>query len=191
MCFLSPTHSQSGWATERKPMLYNVQDDSGDKKYFTNIPNYIANHSSAIDQALYFQMKKHAGEKGFCFVSEATLMKKLGIGRIKLKKSIKYLIGHGWVKISGKKPVKTSGGIQNITVYSIVDIWALNVAFYDKNKGVAKSAPPDPRGSQNGMKGVARTATNKNHSNKINLLSEEAEKKNKETAERLKRLKGT
>ena len=54
-----------------------INYDSSDRKYFTIIPNYIANHSTANDQALYFQMKKHAGEDGECYVSQKTLMEKL------------------------------------------------------------------------------------------------------------------
>ena len=53
-----------------------IQDESGDTNYFTIIPNYIANHSTANDEALYFQMKKHAGEKGECFASEVLFKKK-------------------------------------------------------------------------------------------------------------------
>ena len=41
----------------------NIKDESGDRDCFTIIPNYIANHSTANDQALYFQMKRFAGDK--------------------------------------------------------------------------------------------------------------------------------
>ena len=44
---------------KRKTKMDNIDfvDESGDREHFTIIPNYIANHSSAVDQALYFQMK--------------------------------------------------------------------------------------------------------------------------------------
>ena len=45
-----------------------IQDRSGDKKYFTIVPNFILNHSSANDQALYMQMKRLAGDNGTCAV---------------------------------------------------------------------------------------------------------------------------
>ena len=73
---------------------FRVDDESGDRKYFTMVPNYILNHSSAIDQALYLQIKKHAGEHGTCFASGRTLRKKLGIGRHAFDKSLKYLLEH-------------------------------------------------------------------------------------------------
>ena len=42
------------------PKNLSISDESGDKKYFTLVPNYILNHSSAIDQSLYLQMKRFA-----------------------------------------------------------------------------------------------------------------------------------
>ncbi len=135
-----------------------VSDDSSDRKYFTIIPNYIANHSTANDQALYFQLKKHAGESGECYVSEKTLMEKLGIGRYALKKSFEYLLTKNWIKFAGYKEVNTSGGIQKIKSYKVVDIWKLNVEHYEKDKGVLIQTPPIPKGVANLAQGVAKTA---------------------------------
>lgn len=105
-----------------------IEDGSGDKKYFTMIPNYIANHSTAIDQALYFQMKRYAGENGKCFASQETLMKKMGIGRKAYSKSLNYLLEKSWVKFVGI----TKGKTRPIKTYVIVDIWKLNVLEYEK-----------------------------------------------------------
>ena len=68
------------------------KDKSGDKRYFTMIPNYIANHSSANDQALYFQMKRLAGDNETCYASEKYFKDRLKIGSKALKKSIKLSI---------------------------------------------------------------------------------------------------
>jgi len=146
----------------------NIQDNSGDRKYFTIIPNYIANHSTANDQALYFQMKRFAGEDGECFASEVLLRKKLGIGTKALKKSIQYLLDHNWISETGFKEVTTKGGIQKIRVYSINDIWKLNNESYEgyaertplNNKGYAES---NQRVCQKEAKGYAERTTNKNH----------------------------
>ena len=135
-----------------------IEDDSGDRKYFTMIPNYIANHSSANDQALYLQMKKHAGEDGECFVSEKTLIAKLGIGRYALQTSFKYLLSHNWIKYNGLKDINTSGGIQKVKSYKIVDIWKLNIEHYEKDKGVLIQTPPIPKGVARLAQGVAETA---------------------------------
>lgn len=105
-----------------------LEDGSGDKKYFTMIPNYIANHSSAIDQALYFQMKRYAGENGKCFASQETLMKKMDIGRKSYTKSLNYLLEKGWIKFVGM----TKGKTRPVKTYAIVDIWKLNVLEYEK-----------------------------------------------------------
>ena len=42
----------------------NLQDKSGDKDYFTIIPNYVLNHSALWDREVYIQMKRIAGENG-------------------------------------------------------------------------------------------------------------------------------
>lgn len=121
-----------------------IEDNSGDREFFTIIPNYIINHSTANDQALYMQMKRFAGEKGECFASEVTLRQKLGIGRNALKKSIEYLIDHKWISLKGYKKVKTTGGEQKIRVYSINNIWKVNSEYY--NKGVSETAPLENKG---------------------------------------------
>lgn len=105
-----------------------IIDGSGDKEHFTIIPNYIANHSTAIDQALYFQMKRYAGESGRCFATEETLMNKLGVGRKSLHKSLKYLTDHGWIGFVGL----TSGRTRPIRTYKINNIWKLNSDYYKK-----------------------------------------------------------
>lgn len=133
-----------------------IIDDSGDKNYFTIIPNYIANHSTANDQALYFQMKRFAGEKGICFASEKLLCEKLGIGRKALKTSISYLLTHNWIRLSGAKPVMTTGGIQNIKVYRMVDIWGINSRHF---KGVSESTPPTTKGVSERAQGGAPKST--------------------------------
>lgn len=114
------------------------EDNSGDKKYFTMLPNIILNHSTAVDQALYCQLKKHAGENGICFVSERNLMEKLGVGRFALQKSFKYLLGREWIKYEGLKDVMSQGGVQKVKSYSVVDIWGLNLQNY---QGAVKTTP--------------------------------------------------
>lgn len=106
----------------------NVNDESGDKKYFTQIPNIILNHSTSTDQALYLQMKRLAGEGGKCFATQETLMKKLDVGRFAYNKSLNYLLKRGWIKFEGLSGGKT----RPIKTYSIVDIWKQNVLEYEK-----------------------------------------------------------
>lgn len=108
----------------------NILDESGDKNYFTIIPNYIANHSTANDQALYFQMKRYAGDNGRCFATTETLMKQLGIGRKALNKSIDYLCSHKWIDFVGM----TGGKTRPIKTYKVNDIWKMNNEYYEKIK---------------------------------------------------------
>ena len=117
-------------------MDYKVINESNDRKYFTIVPNYVLNHSSAIDQALYLQMKRVAGEDGLCFITQKHLCKKLGIGKDKLRASLQYLIKHEWIEFVGTTESKT----RPINTYKINDIWNLNAEFYREKKISPKSA---------------------------------------------------
>lgn len=117
-----------------------IEDNSGDKNCFTIVPNYILNHSTATDQALYLQMKRLSGggEKDCCYPSIRYLKKQLGIGETNIKKSIKYLVKHKWIDSLGKRQIHTAGGMQWVSSYKINNIWKLNNEEY---KGVPNIDP--------------------------------------------------
>jgi hypothetical protein len=142
-----------------------VEDESNDKKYFSMLPNYILNHSSAIDQSLYWNIKRHAGENGTFSVSKRTLMKKMAIGYKALTASFDYLLSHNWIKSAGFKEIKTNSGKQKIEIFKIVDIWKENVSFY-KQRGVPESnhlrCSPKDRCSPKEARGVPESNTKKN-----------------------------
>jgi hypothetical protein len=141
-----------------------IEDHSGDRKYFTMVPNYILNHSTANDQSLYLHMKRAAGDNGLCYMSKRSLAKKMGIGIYALNTSIKYLISHKWIAEIGKKPIKTTSGEQFITVYKINDIWGLNNAFY--SQGASELAYPKVRLNSQG--GASELAPKKNNTKEDN-----------------------
>jgi hypothetical protein len=123
----------------------SIEDGSGDKKYFTLIPNYVLNHSTAIDQALYCQMKRltEEGGKDICYPSVSYLMKQLKAGKQSIRKSIKYLVGHKWIEDRGKRKVRTKGGYQWVQCYRVNDIWKLNMDYYQKEQGGFSQTPPE------------------------------------------------
>jgi len=135
-----------------------IQDESGDKKYFTMIPNYILNHSTLFDREVYIQMKRVSGENGTCWMSKKTLAKQCGISKRRLDKSIKYLVEHKWIAQVGTKKVGTYGGIQCVAEYKVADLWDLNNTYYQsKNKGGALNAlPSNQRGCTDEHKGGAQ-----------------------------------
>lgn len=155
-----------------------IIDNSGDKMYFTQVPNFILNHSSAVDQALYLQMKRITGEREKCKAGEKYFCKQLGIGRKALKKSLQYLIDHKWIEKVGKEPVMTAGGKQEINCYIVNDIWKMNMQYYNKgvserehleDKGVLKR---NCKGCSKGIKGVLK------RDNEEELIQEEQFKNN-------------
>jgi hypothetical protein len=163
LCFLFCHYSQSGGGIEKqfnrkiKMSKISISDDSGDKKYFTIIPNYILNHSTLWDREVYIQMKRITGEDGTCWTSKRTLTRQCGMSKRRLDKSIEYLVEHKWIKLLGKKEVITKGGVQEVNEYKIIDLWDLNNTFYQekfKDKGGAPKTPPcDKGGAQNTQRG--------------------------------------
>jgi len=111
-----------------KQEQFKIKDKSGDREFFTIVPNYILNHSTANDQALYLQMKKFAGEEGKCFATSETLMKQLGIGRKAFNKALNYIIENKWIDYIGI----TEGKTRPIKTYKINNIWHLNSGYYKK-----------------------------------------------------------
>lgn len=105
-----------------------IQNDSGDRDFFTIVPNYILNHSTHTDQALYLQMKRFAGEDGKCFATQETIMNKLGMGRQTYNKSLAYLIKREWIEYVGL----TGGKTRPIKTYKINNIWQQNSDYYKK-----------------------------------------------------------
>ncbi len=145
---------------------FRVEDESGDRRYFTMVPNYVLNHSSAIDQAVYLQMKRYAGENGSCFASGKTIRKKLKIGKATYNKSVKYLLDHEWIYDKGSVLVETAGGPQMVKVYGLRDLWRMNNDHYSKGgpdettlqRGGLKIA----KGGPDRLKGGSRLAPKKN-----------------------------
>jgi len=109
---------------------FQLINNSDDWKYFTIVPNYILNHSSLYDRALYIEMKRTAGPNNRCWLSRSELVKRTGMSNGQVSISLKYLLEHGWIKSVGSKQGKT----KPITVYELVDIWKLNTDYYESKK---------------------------------------------------------
>ena len=136
---------------EEKQM--RVEDESGDKKYFTIVPNYILNHSTASAQALYLQLKRLAGENGVACCGSRYLQKQLGMTHNTIKKEFEYLLRKGWIKYNGEQSVMTDGGVQKVKTYKIIDLWQINIKEYQNNNTLTT------KGYQNNNAGVS----NKQH----------------------------
>lgn len=150
-----------------------IKDESGDRKYFTILPNYILNHSRAIDQALYAQIKRIAGDNGKCFAGIGYFAKQLDSTKPTIRKSLKYLIEHNWIKEIKREIVNTTGGKQPMRTFQIVDIWEVNVNEYVKG-GKNNTYLTTKGGKKDTTRGekkipLIRTINNKNILNKNNL----------------------
>lgn len=142
---------------------YNITDESGDKKYFTQIPNMIVNHSTAYEQSLYLIMKRLAGEYGTCFASLNRLSKNMGVHKTTVAKTITKLLKRKWIKeIENKKVV---GGI--VRQFIIVDLWKLNIEEYESSADMTtqKSGANNEKSGALVDESGAQSDTNKNYIN--------------------------
>lgn len=162
--------------TKNMQQNFNIQDSSGDKDFFTIVPNYILNHSTAIDQALYLQLKRLSGDgrKDYCYPSVKYLLKQLGVGKPVLRKSFKYLIEHKWIEDLGKRQVHTAGGLQWVNAYKVNNIWDVNNEYYKGGSNrhtLSKEGTKDTKGGLKTSKGgtasqsIRRTYKERNKDN--------------------------
>ena len=103
-----------------------IEDESGDRKYFTQIPNMIVNHSTAYEQSLYLTIKRLAGENGRCFASLNFLSKKMGVHKNTVSNTIEKLLKRKWIK--EMNPLEVNGG--KVRTFKIIDLWQINIKEY-------------------------------------------------------------
>lgn len=151
-----------------------IEEESGDKRYFTIIPNSIMDDTDAQELSVYAHLKRFAGEKNTAFPSQKTLMKKLSMSKPTLIKILERLEMKDWIRFIGLKEVSTKGGMQKVNHYSLVDIWGSNSRRYDKTEGVKNSTTSKgvkinaKGGKKYASKGVKNRPTKYNHLSRSN-----------------------
>jgi len=107
------------------------QFNNENKKYFTIVPNYVIEHSSAYELAVYTYLKRVAGESGTCWESANNIGKKLNADPKTIRKYLKVLIEKNLIEKVGVK-----GKTKPTAEYKIIKIWELNTKHYqEKDKG--------------------------------------------------------
>jgi len=117
-------------SNETKRREFNIRDESQDRRYFAIIPNFIVNHSTLAERGFYLTLKRIAGEDGDVCYSAAKLGEMCGISKRTVYRLIGSLVKRNWIRKSGV--VET--GYKPRTTYSIVDLWRLNIDFYEAKK---------------------------------------------------------
>ena len=146
-------------------MKFNLKNESGDKKYFTQIPNMIVNHSTAYEQSLYLIMKRLAGEGGRCYASLNFLSEKMGVDKKTVSKNIEKLLLRKWIVETNK--TKARGG--SLRTFIIIDLWRLNMDNYESGRQVStlkSGCQKDESGRQIPESGCQKDTNN--NSNNIN-----------------------
>ena len=111
-------------------MAQEFIDKSGDKEFFTVIPNIIVNGYNAVESGVYLYIKRRCGEEGQFYETQQETCKKLGISRPTYRKILQKLEQDGRIRTVGWKKYKT----HPVRVYEICNIWEENKARYGKNK---------------------------------------------------------
>ena len=107
------------------------QFNSENKKYFTIVPNYVIEHSSAYELAVYTYLKRVAGEDGTCWESAGNIGRKLNADPKTIRKYLKVLLKKNLIEKVGVK-----GKTKPTAEYKIIKIWELNTKHYqEKDKG--------------------------------------------------------
>lgn len=154
---------------------FKIIDKSGDRKYFTIVPNYIVNHSTVYEQAIYLYMKRVAGEEGTCWESPNNIADKLGVDPKTIRKYQKKLVERGWIEIVGTHR-KTKPTIE----YRIIDLWELNTKYYAeklKEKERGNSTFSQRIGNESPMKEESTPLVKVPDGNKEELSKEDLSKK--------------
>lgn len=153
-----------------------AEDNSGDKKYFTIIPNYVMNIGlNPNELALYLTIKRFAGETGECFLTKSQLTKKTQISRATLKRCMSKLLDLNLIYPTGYKSIQTKGGPQLIVAYGVSDVWALNNFENVKQRGAQIDHTFSTKGGSNvTAKGGSNVTANKNNNTIKNIITSES-----------------
>ena len=154
---------------------FKIIDRSGDRKYFTIVPNYIVNHSTVYEQAIYLYMKRVAGEEGSCWESPINIAGKLGVDPKTIRKYQKKLVERGWIEVIGTHR-KTKPTIE----YKIIDLWGLNARYYAKKLGEKERGNntfSQGNGNESRMKEESAPLVKVSDGNKEEPLKEDLSKK--------------
>lgn len=104
-------------------------DHSGDRKYFTQIPNLIIDFPlSPYAFRVYVHIKRVTGEDGICWQTTRTIADRCNISRNSVNRAIKELVSNRFIEVI-KVPGKHGEFSHN--EMTIRDIWKNNVDFYN------------------------------------------------------------
>jgi|SRR3989344_5881871 len=151
---------------------FKITDKSGDKKFFTIVPNLVIDNTlSVYELSLYLFMKRVCGESGGCWMTPGNIAKRLNISPGSVRKFQKALLKRGWIRKIG-----TVGKTKPTIEYTIVDLWQLNARHYAK-----KEKSPDDLSRRKDTERVLKTypviLENAPDDNKEELLKEDLSKK--------------
>jgi hypothetical protein len=110
--------------TDRK---VSAEDKSGDRTYFTLIPNMLYEIGlTPYDRDLYHFYKKVAGEAGECWMEFRSISKQTGMSPAQVSNSRKALIAKGLIECTKRKHGESGWATWHIIVK---DVWAENITI--------------------------------------------------------------
>lgn len=131
-----------------------IKNDSNDHLYFTQVPNIIIDFLPADEKLLYVAIRRRAGETKTCYVSFNNLAKSIGVHKTKIPKLIEELKKKKVIAEIDKK--KVNGGL--VRQFVVLDIWFLNMQYYESIKGGSNSTT-SPFGGSDSTAGGSNSTT--------------------------------
>ncbi|NLG97113.1 MAG: winged helix-turn-helix transcriptional regulator [Chloroflexi bacterium] len=107
---------------------YQVFDGSGDRRYFTQIPNIVFDYPfSPYAFRVYAHIKKVAGEDGMCWQSTRTIADYCNISAPSVTRAIRELEKAGVIQVK-RYPYRPGENAR--TEIWITDIWQENMNYF-------------------------------------------------------------
>ena len=124
-------HTTSG-ADEAPQPDQNYITSSGDRKYFTILPNIVDDSNLSPGAVrLYVHFKRVAGEDGACWQSRETLSERCSMSSGSITAAKSELAERGFITIENRRNPKGGYPYHHITV---TDIWRENVLRYSEKE---------------------------------------------------------
>ena len=114
-----------------------VIDHDSLHRYRTEIPNILLDIGlEPFELTLYLHIKRIAGDKGKCWLSNPKLAEKVSVGESSIKRHKKSLVAKGLIKVTPRK--KANSKESDTDLIEIMDLWPQNFEHFKPIKVVSQ-----------------------------------------------------
>jgi hypothetical protein len=167
----------------------HIEEERSLHHYRTEIPNCIFDAKlSPTEFLLYCHIKRIAGDKGKCFMSHKHLAESCAVSEKTVRTCLLSLCEKNeilGVYLLKKKIRKKENGSLDTCLYTIVDLWPLNMSIYSQNSFGTVKYTEGVR--QNLPEGTVKFTDKEEHVKKNTIKNERSARENVQKTDRKKR----